>query len=557
MLYESSTKNRKMYIMNNTMTGEDFLLWLCRDNVSEYLLQGFDDVKSVFDIAREYGCTRLLVVCDERIPASVASANLIKDEAQRRQTGLAAENFVRIDVQTLGDELAKRKGSVFYVVPDGLPLPQALVATPKYYCLANEMQPIPAGSLDDKLGEHIGTPAWTKYFLLGRHSAEKQLEHARTILSNKGKPGVPQYVLITGETGTGKSFITRNLQKICRSEYNDKSRGFTEATPEEWQAGDYGYLQGNCASLSPQLADALLFGAVKGAYTGLNSDKDGLIESAGEGILFLDEVGDMPLETQGKLLTALEEKVYYRLGDTGKKRKLCKVECRIIFGTNRDLAAAAKEWEDSHGERGFRKDLLFRINSCHIELPPLRERLGEANSETRTVVFNGIVEQYCASYGLTLTRGAYEFFEQFAYSYCWPGNFRDVKRLFEHLKVGLMEEEIGDVVSVHAMQTALAELFGNTAGASLHATNPPSLAEQLKAKAPPREHSQIDRMLNACMEARSCASAGRMFYENERKSNYSDSFRKLLARWDLAFDVNAPGHVKPAPVNRSNNNDAE
>ena len=240
-------------------------------------------------------------------------------------------------------------GSVFYVVPDGLPLPQALVATPKYYCLANEMQPIPAGSSDDKLGEHIGSPVWTKYFLLGRHSAEKQLEHVRTILSNKGKPGVPQYVLITGETGTGKSFITRNLQKICRSEYNDRSREFTEATPEEWQAGGYGYLQGNCASLSPQLADALLFGAVKGAYTGLNLDKDGLIESAGEGILFLDEVGDMPLETQGKLLTALEEKVYYRLGDTGKIRKLYEVKCRIIFGTNRDLAAAAKEWEDSHG----------------------------------------------------------------------------------------------------------------------------------------------------------------------------------------------------------------
>ena len=306
----------------------------------------------------------------------------------------------------------------------------------------------------------------------------------------------------------------------------------------------YGYLQGNCASLSPQLADALLFGAVDGAYTGRKGNVDGLIASAGRGILFLDEVGDMPLETQGKLLTALEEKVFYRLGDTGEKRKLCKVECRIVFGTNRDLAAAAQEWEDSHGTRGFRKDLLYRINSCHIELPPLRERLSEEHKIQREQVFKAIVDRYCTAHGLTLTRSAYEAFEQFAYSdrYRWPGNFRDVKRLFEHLKVGLMEANVGKVVPVYSMKKALAELFADESGQKPD-TGEMSLADQVKARLPPREHPQIDRMFKACQGARSRAEASRAFYENERKSNYSDAFGKYLARWGLVFDVKAPGHL--------------
>ena len=349
-------------------------------------------------------------------------------------------------------------------------------------------------------------------------------------------------MLITGETGTGKSFIARNLPKICSPKYNDHDKEFEEASLEERMRDGYGYLQGNCASLSPELADALLFGAVDGAYTGRRGNVDGLLASAGHGILFLDEVGDMPLETQGKLLTALEEKEFYRLGDTGTNRKRYKVECRIVFGTNRDLTAAAQEWEDSHGTRGFRKDLLYRINSCHIELPPLRERLGEEYQIQREQVFKAIVGRYCTAHDLTLTRSAYEAFEQFAYSYPWPGNFRDVKRLFEHLKVGLIEANVGKVVSAYAMKKALAELFPD-ADEQKPDTGELSLADQVKARLPPREHPQIDRMFKACQGARSRAEASRAFYENERKTNYSDAFGKYLARWGLVFDVKAPGHL--------------
>ena len=521
---------------------EDVLVWLCRVSVPDVFLRGGEGVKSVFDIADEYECTRLLAVYDEGELSSGKAVDSIIRELEKRGSRLSGENFKRVDVQTLEQELAHYGNSALYVVPDGLPLPRALDAMAKYHYSADEMFPLPAGKSYEELGKHMRTAQWTKYFLLGQHPVERQLEHVRTILSHQGEPGVTQYVLITGETGTGKSFIARNLPKICSPKYNDHDKEFEEASLEERMRDGYGYLQGNCASLSPELADALLFGAVDGAYTGRRGNVDGLLASAGHGILFLDEVGDMPLETQGKLLTALEEKEFYRLGDTGTNRKRYKVECRIVFGTNRDLTAAAQEWEDSHGTRGFRKDLLYRINSCHIELPPLRERLGEGYKILREQVFKAIVGRYCTAHGLTLTRSAYEAFEQFAYSYPWPGNFRDVKRLFEHLKVGLMEANVGKVVSAYAMKKALAELFPDTDERKPEAGEI-SLADQVKARLPPREHPQIDRMFKACQGARSRAEASRAFYENERKSNYSDAFGKYLARWGLVFDVKAPGHL--------------
>ena len=186
--------------------------------------------------------------------------------------------------------------------------------------------------------------------------------------------------------------------------------------------------------------------------------------------------------------------------------------------------------------------MLYRINSCHIELPPLRERFSEGYKIQRELVFKAIVGRYCTAHGLTLTRSAYEAFEQFAYSYPWPGNFRDVKRLFEHLKVGLMEANVGKVVSAYAMKKALAELFPDTDERKPEAGEM-SFADQVKARLPPREHPQIDRMFKACQGARSRAEASRAFYENERKSNYSDAFGKYLARWGLVFDVKAPGHL--------------
>ncbi|MBR1588502.1 MAG: sigma 54-interacting transcriptional regulator [Kiritimatiellae bacterium] len=436
--------------------------------------------------------------------------------------------------------LAGATGSAIYVLPDNGDVPEYLHARDKYLFNDGELCPWPAQS---PVGESIskGPAAWTQYFLLGSQSLACQLENIRTILKARGSRGVPQYVLITGETGTGKSFIAKSLAKICGDEYDDPNAKFRE---EADVRNGRDFLYGNCASLSPALADALLFGAVRGAYTGCDRDVDGLIESAGKGILFLDEVGDLPLETQGKLLTALEEKSYYRLGDTGKKRDLRNVDCNIIFGTNRDLEADAQVWESSHGRTGFRKDLLYRINSCHIELPPLRTRLSDANQTLRDAVLDGIVKRNCEGVGLALTDGARREFDSFACRYAWPGNFRDVKHLFENLNVAALGDGAGSVVSAYAMMKAVSRLEAATTSNGDADGNEMPLVDKVKAEfQSPCEANDIDFVFEVCRGARSCADAGRAYYGTAQKRNFADAFGKRLAHYGLVFDREAAGHL--------------
>ena len=268
-----------------------------------------------------------------------------------------------------------------------------------------------------------------------------------------------------------------------------------------------------------------------------------MIESAGDGILFLDEVGDLPLETQGKLLTALEEKSYYRLGDTGKNRELRHVECNIIFGTNRDLDADAQEWETSHGRSGFRKDLLCRINSCHIELTPLRTRLSDTNQGRE--VLDGIVERYCEGVGLALTDGARREFYSFACRYAWPGNFRDVKHLFENLNVAALGEGVGRMVSAYAMKMALERLeSAKTSNSGTLDGDDMPLIDRVEVSFPsPFEANDIDFVFEVCKDARSCADAGRAYYGTAQMRNFADAFKKRLEHYGLVFDKATCGHL--------------
>ena len=263
-------------------------------------------------------------------------------------------------------------------------------------------------------------------------------------------------------------------------------------------------------------------------------------------------MGDLPLATQGKLLTALEEKVYYRLGDTGSKAEPRQVRCSIIFGTNRDLAADAQEWEDTHGRSGFRKDLLFRINSCHVELPPLRTRLSGKSPQAQALL-NEIVKRSCENVGMALTDGAREVFDTFAYRHPWPGNFRDVRHLFEDLKLKSLEDGTGMTVSAHMMKTAVKRLSGaqaedddRAAGSGKRET---PLIDKVKAQfTSPCEANEIDFIFRVCQDARSCADAGRAFYGTGKNRNYPDVFKKRLAHFGLAFDKSAPGHLSLRPA---------
>jgi two-component system, NtrC family, response regulator AtoC len=197
-------------------------------------------------------------------------------------------------------------------------------------------------------------------------------------------------VLLLGETGTGKEIFAAAIQK-----------GSTRARLP--------FLRINCAGLAGSLLESELFGHEKGAFTGAVSAKKGLFEAADGGTLFLDEIGEMPIETQAKVLRVIESGEVTRLGGTAAK----KIDVRYISATNRDLAAQIRDAR-------FRSDLFFRLNGFTLVLPPLRERKGEIVP---------MAERFLG--GSRLGPEVVRILED----YRWPGNVRELKSVIERAKV--------------------------------------------------------------------------------------------------------------------------
>jgi two-component system response regulator AtoC len=198
-------------------------------------------------------------------------------------------------------------------------------------------------------------------------------------------------VLIFGETGTGKEIVARSI--------HDNS-----ATGNEL------FVEVNCAAIPEHLLESELFGYEKGAYTGADRTKRGLFELADGGTLLLDEIGYMSLGLQAKLLKAIEEKTFRRLG--GEKE--IRVKVRIIASTNVDLAAAMQD-------RKFREDLYYRLNEIQVTLPPLRDR-----GEDVILLATSFIEEFGRQYNLgnrLLSANSEELLRQ----YHWPGNVRELR----------------------------------------------------------------------------------------------------------------------------------
>ena len=202
----------------------------------------------------------------------------------------------------------------------------------------------------------------------------------------------PLNVLVLGETGTGKEV-------------------FAEAIHNGSRRAHAALLRINCAALSGSLLESELFGHEKGSFTGALGAKAGLFEAADGGTVFLDEVGELPLDTQSKLLRVIERGEVIRLGSVAPRR----VDVRYVAATNRDL-------QQLIAEQRFRSDLFFRLNGFTVTLPPLRKRRKEIIPLARF-----FLDRAAQGRQYTLTNGA----EQGLEGYPWPGNVRELKNVVE------------------------------------------------------------------------------------------------------------------------------
>ena len=198
-------------------------------------------------------------------------------------------------------------------------------------------------------------------------------------------------VLITGESGTGKELVAHMLHRL-----SERIGPFVDVS---------------CASLSEGMLESELFGHERGAFAGADERKLGLMELAAGGTLFLDEISELSLKLQSKLLRALDQRSFYRVGGTQK----VEVDVRVLAASNRDLAQRAVDGL-------FRDDLLYRINTIEIKLPPLRERAVDI-----PLIARQFLRQYGKANPPTLTVDALEVLGR----YPWPGNVRELKNVIE------------------------------------------------------------------------------------------------------------------------------
>jgi DNA-binding NtrC family response regulator len=212
-------------------------------------------------------------------------------------------------------------------------------------------------------------------------------------------------VLIEGETGTGKELVARMLHRFSGRAANP-------------------FVPVDCASVAPSLLESELFGSMRGAFTGADRDRQGVFEAAHRGTVFLDEIGEIELNFQLKLLRFLQEREIRPLGASRSKP----VDVRVVAATNRDLKKMVEDGK-------FREDLWFRLNVVRMTLPPLRERRGDIH-----LLAGFFVQKYNQRYsrGAKLMESGLKALEE----YTWPGNVRQLQHLIERLSILAPSERI-------------------------------------------------------------------------------------------------------------------
>jgi formate hydrogenlyase transcriptional activator len=280
-------------------------------------------------------------------------------------------------------------------------------------------------------------------------------------------------VLLLGETGTGKELIARAIHESSRRQKET-------------------FLTLNCAAIPSMLFESELFGHERGAFTGAYIQKPGRLELADRGTLFLDEVGDMPLELQPKLLRAIQERTYERVGSARTKR----VDIRLVAATNRDL-------EEMMAERQFRSDLYYRLNVFPIRIPPLRER-----REDISLLVQHFTQKYAGRMGKRID-AVPEATMQKLERWSWPGNVRELENLIQRsviltsgntLVVSFLEKTNGaidaaEVVGNFEEQERIVSILKETKG---RVSGPNGAASRLGVK----RSTLLDRMKKLGIDAR-------------------------------------------------------
>ncbi len=320
-------------------------------------------------------------------------------------------------------------------------------------------------------------------------------------------------ILLTGPTGAGKSRLARRIYELKKAR--------RQITGE--------FAEVNCATLRGDAAMSALFGHTKGAFTGALSDRSGFLRKAHQGVLFLDEIGELGLDEQAMLLRAIEEKSFCPMGSDREVSS----DFQLFAGTNRDLEARI-------AQGAFRDDLFARINLWTFRLPALSERTEDIPPNLDFAL--GHVSNALGT-NVTMNHEARGCFLEFASTWAWPGNFRDfdasVTRMATLADAGRITERV--------VKDEVARLRSGAKGGSSHGigeSHPDAIVVNVLGAERARQLDRFDRVqladvLLVCRNSRSLSEAGRELFANSRAErtsvNDADRLRKYLARFDVTF----------------------
>lgn len=308
-------------------------------------------------------------------------------------------------------------------------------------------------------------------------------------------------ILLCGPTGAGKSFLARQIYRLKLNQHQITGQ----------------FVEINCATLSSDNAMSTLFGHIKGAYTGASLGRNGLLRQADNGVLFLDEIGELGLDEQAILLKAIEEKQFYPLGAD----KLVSSNFQLIAGTNKDLKQAI-----IHGT--FREDLYARINLWSYQLPGLAERKEDIEPN---IDFE--LARFAQEYGTMprFNQQSRDRYIQFATSAMatWPGNFRELTASITRMATlsiqgNITQEQVENEIQrlqIHWQQVTFSDAL-------------------IPAEIDEFDRYQLEKVIEVCRKSRTLSEAGRYLFAVSRaqkqRANDADRLKKYLAKFDLSWE---------------------